>query len=320
MGHGADAEIAKRLAAAVPNVLDCDRLGVWLWDPLRRELRPAASWGQTAEQEAFISDLTLSPDRMPALRALSEGRQPLFFELGTDDEDVAELMFVLEVVAMAVVPIAREALLGALMVSVTERPERLRLQENSLERLTGVAALAATGLQSGQLIDKLQRRAQHDALTGLLNRAGFREYIDALLERSAPVGHHVGLLFVALDNYKLVSDSYGHEAGDEVIRKAAARLQSLTRASDAVARLDGDEFAIVLAEVERESQVRAAEARVRMAFIEPFYVGEQQISIGASVGGGMWPDHGRTVSELVRHADAAMYADKPRGSKRSPPV
>jgi diguanylate cyclase (GGDEF)-like protein len=293
-------------------------MGVWLWDAEHRSLRSTASWGRTPEQEALLAGITLAPRAMPALRALIEDQQPLFFELGTDDATVAELMRALDVVAVAVVPIvAREAFLGSLMVSVSERPERLRSDEHSLEHLTGVAALAATALQNGQLVDKLHYRADHDALTGLLNRVGFRRHIDSLLERAPGDGGLAGLLFVDLDNFKQVNDSYGHEAGDEVICKAAARLLSITRASDAVARLGGDEFAVVLADVEEEASVRSAEARARMAFIEPFDVRGDEVSISASVGGGLWPAHGRTVAELVRHADAAMYADKARGRREA---
>jgi diguanylate cyclase (GGDEF)-like protein len=85
-----------------------------------------------------------------------------------------------------------------------------------------------------------------------------------------------------------------------------------------VARLGGDEFAIVLADVGESHQLQAAEERVRAAFHEPFMFGDIAISVGASVGGSAWPEHGQTVNELVTHADAAMYADKAQG--RSSPV
>jgi diguanylate cyclase (GGDEF)-like protein len=156
-----------------------------------------------------------------------------------------------------------------------------------------------------------------DALTGLLDGVGLRLHIDAQLERAAAARQHVALLFVDFDGFKGVDDGAGKEAGEEVIRKAAARLQSATRASDAVARLGGDEFAVVLGEIETEAQVRAAEARVRMAFIEPFTVAGAQISVDASVGGGMWPDDGRAADELVRRVDAAMYADRAEGGAGS---
>jgi diguanylate cyclase (GGDEF)-like protein len=226
----------------------------------------------------------------------------------------------LDVVGLVVVPlVAREVFLGVLTVSVTDRPQRLRCDGELVERLTGVAALAATAIQNGQLVDKLHHRASHDPLTGLLNRVGFGAYVERVLQDAPPQdGPRIGLLFIDFDEFKHVNDAYGHDAGDELIRKAAARLRSVTRDGDEVARLGGDEFAVVLVSVERDEQVRAAEARARAAFIEPFALGDHTVSIRASVGGGLWPEHGRSVAELIRYADAAMYQDK--ASRRRPPA
>jgi diguanylate cyclase (GGDEF)-like protein len=203
------------------------------------------------------------------------------------------------------------------MVSVTHGPPRLVPNADLVERLTGVAALAATAIQNGQLVDKLHHKASHDALTGLLNRVGLRRHIDRVLEGVRSAGGQVGVLFVDFDEFKQINDAYGHEAGDELIRKAAVRLEAVTRGCDEVAPLGGDEFAVVLADVSGDQQTHAAEGRVRAAFVEPFLLGDVRISIGASVGGALWPQHGRTVQELVRHADAAMYEDKLKG-RRAP--
>jgi diguanylate cyclase (GGDEF)-like protein len=219
----------------------------------------------------------------------------------------------LDVVVLTVVPIiARGAFLGILTVSVSERPERLRLGEDLLERLTGIAALAAPAIQNGQLVDQLRHKASHDGLTGLLNRTGFRHRIDAALA-SADTSRRVGLLFIDLNDFKRVNDLHGHEAGDQIIREAGARLNTVCRGEDEVARLGGDEFAVILADVDIDEQVRAAQSRVRSAFEDPFVVGGEDISVTASVGGGIWPDDGRTVRELIRHADVAMYEDKANG-------
>jgi diguanylate cyclase (GGDEF)-like protein len=315
---GTSEEVAERLGVAVPEVVDCDRIGVWLWDQLEQKLTCLAASGRAPEQEAYLRGLTISPNDTPKLPRMISTSQPQFFEKGTDDPFISELMATLDVVALVVVPIvARDSFLGVLTVSVTDRPQRLRPDSGLLERLTGVAALAATAIQNGQLVDKLQHKASHDALTGLLNRVGFRQQIDRVLDGARPRATQVGLLFVDLDDFKNVNDVYGHEAGDELIRKTAVRLEAITRASDDIARLGGDEFAIVLGDV-REDQVREAEGRVRAAFVEPFLLGDLAISVSASVGGGLWPDHAGTVQELVRHADAAMYEDKAK--RRRPPV
>ena len=250
----------------------------------------------------------------PHLREMIAVPEPQFFDKETDDPYIGQLMKTLEVVALVVVPIvARDVFLGTLTVSVSERPVRLRSDHELVQRLTGVASLAATAIQNGQLVDKLRHKASHDGLTGLLNRVGFRQRIDWVLGSVNPEDGQVGLLFVDLDDFKHVNDAYGHEAGDELIRKAAERLRAIARGGDDVARLGGDEFAVILDDVDQDDQVRAAEQRVRAAFAEPFMLGNVAVSIAASVGGGVWPEDGRTVKDLVRHADAAMYEDKAKG-------
>jgi diguanylate cyclase (GGDEF)-like protein len=313
---GTSVEVAERLATAAPEVVDCDRMAVWLWEEPSRCLSFTASWARSDEKVGLLDGQTIAPEDTPHLRRMLAGPEPHFFDAATDDPFIAHMMVTLDVVALSVIPIvARGAFLGILTASVSDRPERLRADSELIARLTGVAALAAPAIQNGQLVDQLRHKASHDGLTGLLNRVGFRQRIDAALHSVASGGGHVGLLFVDLDEFKRVNDVYGHETGDELIRQAAVRLSSICRGEDDVARLGGDEFAIVLADVSREEQVRAAERRVRDAFAAPFVVNDVTLSVGASVGGGVWPDDGKTVKDLVRHADAAMYLDKARGRR-----
>jgi len=313
---GTSLEVAERLAAAAPEVVDCDRMAVWLWDVAERQLKPTAAWARVPDLTEKLLEVCISPEDTPHLQRMLGDPQPLFFESDPEDHFIGQIMVSLKSVALTVVPIvARDTFLGVLTVSVGDRPERLRPDSDLLERLTGVAALAAPAIQSGRLIDQLHHKASHDGLTGLLNRVGFRQCIDSALDGAGDIEAHVGLLFVDLNEFKRVNDLHGHEAGDELIRQAAARLRSICRESDEVARLGGDEFAIVLADIDDEDQVRAAERRVKAAFIDPFPLDEITISVGASVGGGIWPSDGQTVKELVRHADSAMYADKADGRR-----
>jgi diguanylate cyclase (GGDEF)-like protein len=308
---GTSQEVADRLASAVPKVVDCDRMGVWLWDEREEHMTSLSVWGRRPEQANYLLGLTISAEDTPYLARMAREPKPMFFDKGTDDPYLCRLMAILEASVMAVIPIVvRDVFLGVLSVSVTDRPERLRPDGELMERLTGVAALAAPALQNGRLVDQLRHKATHDALTGLLNPAGFRQHIDSILDSASPKNEQVGLLFIDLNDFKGVNDVYGHEAGDELLSQAARRLIAIGRGDDEVARLGGDEFAIILADVHRDNQVRAAEQRVRAAFIEPFLIGEIPLSISTSVGGVVWPADGRTVNELVRRADAAMYRDK----------
>jgi diguanylate cyclase (GGDEF)-like protein len=310
---GTSIEVAERLSAAIPAVVDCDRTAVWLWSAPERRLQVIAAWARTPEAGMALDGVQIAPEDTPSLKRMLSHPEPLAFERGTDDHFVGELMKQLDVAALTVVPIiTRGVFLGILTVSVSDRPERLRLGDDLLERLTGIAALAAPAIQNGQLVDQLHHKASHDGLTGLLNRVGFRHRIDAALA-SADTSRRVGLLFIDLNDFKRVNDLHGHEAGDEIIREAGARLNTICRGEDDVARLGGDEFAVILSDVDVDAQVRAAESRVRAAFGDAFVVGGEAISVTASVGGGIWPEDGRTVRELIRHADVAMYEDKATG-------
>jgi len=308
---GTSDEVAKRLAEAIPEVVDCDRMGVWLWDDNEEQLTSASVWGREPEQAAYLLAVKISPKDTPRLARMAADPQPVFLDQATDDPFLRQLMVTLEALVLAVVPIvARGVFVGALSVAVTERPERLQPDSELIDQLTGVAALAAPAIQNARLVDELHHSASHDGLTGLLNLVGFRQHIDRALTCVGATDERVGLLFVDLNDFKLINDTFGHEGGDELLRQAAARLRAIGRGDDRVARLGGDEFAVILADVDRDYQVRAAEARVRAAFVEPFVLGDLSASVGASVGGVVWPEDGRTVNQLVRRADAAMYQDK----------
>jgi diguanylate cyclase (GGDEF)-like protein len=313
---GTSEEVAERLVAVVPSVVDCDRVGVWLFDHLEQKLSAVAVSERTPEQEAHLRELVISTDDTPLLRQMIATPGPQFLDARTDDAFISELIATLGVVALAIVPIvARDVFLGILTVAVTSGPERLRPDPDVTDRLTGVAALAATAIQNGQLVDKLHHRVSHDALTGLLNRVGFRQHIDGVLKSAGGSSQGFGLIYVDVDEFKQVNDTYGHYAGDELLRKVARRLEATARASDGAARLGGDEFAIVLSDVTSDAQLSAAERRVQDAFKEPFKLGDVDVCVGASVGGGVWLEHGRTIDELARHADEEMYAAKAAGRR-----
>jgi len=313
---GTSEEVGQRLAAAVADVVDCDRAAVWQWDESSQCIRFLAGSGQTAEQEASVRQLTISPNDTPLLRAMISEPQPKLVDSDSDDPFLSQLLVALDIAAMVLVPIvAHDVFLGLLIVIAVDRPQRLGLGSELLDQLTGVAALAAPAIQNGLLVDELRYKASHDALTGLLNRVGFRQRIDGVLASVGARHGQVGLLFVDLDDFKQVNDVHDHDFGDELLRQAAERLAMIGRGGDEVARLGGDEFAVILADVNCDDQVRVAEQRVRAAFVDPFLIGDVPVTIGASIGGVVWPADAQTVNELVRRADEAMYRDKAQGPR-----
>jgi diguanylate cyclase (GGDEF)-like protein/PAS domain S-box-containing protein len=169
--------------------------------------------------------------------------------------------------------------------------------------------------QQRTLEREMKHRAFHDALTGLPNRLLFTDRLAHALARARRAGTTVGVLFVDLDDFKMVNDTMGHAAGDELLRAAANRLSSLVRESDTAARLGGDEFALLLEEASDSAAVeRFAEATVR-AFGEPFLLTTGQVITTATAGIATTEDSS-DASELVHHADLALYAAKAAGKRQ----
>jgi diguanylate cyclase (GGDEF)-like protein/PAS domain S-box-containing protein len=156
--------------------------------------------------------------------------------------------------------------------------------------------------------------ARHDRLTGLVNRASFEEMLEMAISRARRHDLGVGVLYLDLDNFKLVNDSLGHHAGDQLLIQLASRLLTCTRAEDLVARQGGDEFLMLLADLERGLQeMSVAEMvaeRVRTTLRDPFDIEGTQFFASGSIGISIFPQDGLDADTLLRNADSAMYRAK----------
>ena len=166
-----------------------------------------------------------------------------------------------------------------------------------------------------QLEDELKHRACHDALTGLPNRLLFAERAADGLARTQRDGTTVGVLFVDLDDFKVVNDTMGHSVGDELLVAAGTRLSAVVRDSDTVARLGGDEFALLIENVADSAAVDAFAERIVRAFGEPIALADGSVVSTATVGVATTQDSA-DVDELLRHADLALYAAKAAGKRQ----
>ncbi|HWZ57843.1 MAG TPA: EAL domain-containing protein [Gemmatimonadaceae bacterium] len=159
---------------------------------------------------------------------------------------------------------------------------------------------------------ELVHQAFHDALTGLANRALFRDRVEHALTRTGRDSDHVAVCFLDLDNFKAVNDGLGHEAGDRLLCVVAARLVGATRTHDTVARLGGDEFALLLEGVRDDAEALAIIDRVESAMRIPMSLDGKSVSVSASTGIARGGPESR-AEELLRNADVAMYRAKARG-------
>jgi len=184
-----------------------------------------------------------------------------------------------------------------------------------------VADITARKRVEEEAIEKLAHAALRDSLTGLANRTAFLEHLDAALIRAERTDKGAAVLFIDLDNFKLVNDSFGHSAGDELLKAVGSRLRTAIRQTDVVARQGGDEFLILLSDLEHSPTeetafMGAAEVvanTLRRSLRAPFLVEGIEIYISASVGISLFPSDAADSTTLLKHADVAMYTVKEAG-------
>lgn len=310
---GTSEEIAQRLADAVPLVVDCDRVGVHLWEPAQEKLvrraiatrdpndpRPAGECRRTATRDDALEHLLSDPTQDPIFVDAENGPAPLRRDMAAAEE-----------VAAIHVPLATdEALLGILTVSVCTGADRLRPGPDLLNRLSGIAAQATTALQNGRLVDRITHQALHDQLTGLANRARFAERLRRAVDHARKRSEAVTIFYIDLDGFKPVNDAYGHEIGDRMLAAVGKRLRAATRSTDLVARLGGDEFVVLIPSPASPADASSVLRRLEAAFDDPITLGGHELRLTASIGRAVFPDDADSADDLLRRADASMFEAK----------
>ena len=164
--------------------------------------------------------------------------------------------------------------------------------------------------------ERVAYMAQHDALTSLPNRALYSDRLQQALALVKQEHTHLALLYIDLDRFKMINDSLGHIAGDILLQLAAQRMRNCVRESDTVARVGGDEFAVLLPTVQSRQDAQMVAEKLRAALEAPFKVNNEQLNISCSIGGAFYPEDGSDGETLTKNADQAMYLAKKNGRNR----
>lgn len=165
---------------------------------------------------------------------------------------------------------------------------------------------------------RARHESLHDEITGLPNAALFRDRLKSALAQARRHSWRLAVMFIDLDGFKQVNDTYGHDMGDALLQLVAERLQAFVRGGDTVSRRSGDEFLFLMLEAKDEDNARAMAQRIIEVIAQPALINGVELSVTASVGLAMYPGDGTTVAMLLKNADLAMYEAKGRSKKRVP--
>lgn len=191
--------------------------------------------------------------------------------------------------------------------------DRKRMEEE-LKRTA--AELMRSNAELTQSATHLRHLANHDALTGLPNRILFQERLDQALEWAQGNNQLVALLFLDLDGFKLINDTYGHDVGDLLLKSIAQRLTRCLRSSDTVSRLGGDEFTVILPAIPSAQDAGRVAEKILSTLSQPFAIEGKTIFVTTSVGISLYPNQGNDAETLIKAADNAMYHAKELGKNR----
>jgi diguanylate cyclase (GGDEF)-like protein len=302
------------VSEALPRIVGCSTAGILLWDAATGSLRSHSSVGLTDDGRSRLQATRLRAEDVPELVGMLSDREPVILSRDSSSPVMRRLLEDVGTSDVVAVPLlADSTFLGVATAGWRSGEAPTRLDGDVLARLRGVGDQATTALQKARLLDTVRHQATHDALTGLPNRVLFLDTLERAIADARPDAP-VAVLFCDLDRFKVVNDTRGHAAGDELLRQVSARLRAAVRPGDIVGRLSGDEFAVILPGLGEPSDAAGLAERVVACFDLPFRLEGAETEIGTSVGVAVHdPSEGTSAEELLRRADAAMYRHKNYG-------
>jgi len=180
-------------------------------------------------------------------------------------------------------------------------------------RAVGVLGVTRDITERKQTQDRIAHLAHYDTLTNLCNRALFFDRVERSLVLARRERTRLALMYIDLDKFKPINDTYGHPVGDRLLEEVAERMRACVRASDTVGRIGGDEFVVLLPQLGNHGDALGVAEKIRLAISQPYELGGHRLRISASIGIAVYPEHGAIELELSKNADTAMYRVKEKG-------
>ena len=288
----------------LPRLLPESAGALFVFDPSRSSVAVAAQWGEPAGIGEISTPNDCQAVRRGHLHSVPDSAHAQNCSHFTDSRPGCYVC----------VPMGAQGGLGVLHV---QRASPSSLSDTEMHLAQVVAQHASLALANLGLREKLQEQATRDKLTGLYNRHYVQEWFDQELQRAARHQRPVGVIVIDIDHFKRVNDSFGHEAGDEVLKALGALLKRGIRGSDVACRHGGEEFLLLMPESALEGTLgKAEELRREVQRLQLEYHGRPIGPITISLGVAIFPDHATESSALLRCADAALYQAKHAGRDR----
>jgi diguanylate cyclase (GGDEF)-like protein len=299
--------VGDRIAVHIARAVGADDCALSYWDQASDRV---VTLGYHPPERRAALNATYALADFPATKQVLDEQRPVLIDIADPDAEESEVRYLISISqrSMAMIPLVAAGRTIGLIELTSARPAAFG--DRSIELATMLAGEAAMALENARLYDEIRHQALHDGLTGLANRVLFRDRVEHAVERCRRNGGQVAILFIDLDDFKILNDTHGHARGDEVLIASADRVAAALRPSDTAARLGGDEFAVLIEDVVDEADALAVAMRLAEALRLPLPLGHSTLHVAASIGVALGGTGGETTEDLLRNADVAMYAAK----------
>jgi diguanylate cyclase (GGDEF)-like protein len=296
--------------------LDVGRVGIWLYDEARTSIECRAMY---ASGEGHSSGSVLLKADFPHYFATMETGRRIVVNDARNDPATSELteayLLVNDVYSVLGAPIFYDAnIIGVICHEQIGDARKWTVNEQEFSALIASDISLSLEVDKRKVIEKnLEHQAYHDSLTGLPNRALLLDRIDQAIRHARRNNSLLAVLFLDLDNFKQINDSFGHSVGDTVLVSVSGMLKGALRDMDTIARLGGDEFTILLSEFEKEEEINEITTKLFNILRRPLVIKGSELFVTTSIGISVFPNDGVSPEILLRNADAAMYRAKEKG-------